>query len=197
MFECTHGGTHTPRTISLIHQQSIGSPEVNGIPNSHVVQVLRHLTPFWVGRVGVLVVHLETSQQMGLSWPLICLLCLEFHHRTRDWFTGNKAPLCIDGNWANTPNKQKCINPDIWFIHVLKMTKSTVAYLFVQQDWKVKYLTSSAPASRLVEVRLGTIYKSLVQLDAGTQEMIWNQSDESFLSIRGQEKQPWNSVIYI
>lgn len=70
------------------------------------------------------------------------------------------------------------------------MTKSTVAYLFVQQDWKVKYLTSSAPASRLVEVRLGTIYKSLVQLDAGTQEMIWNQSDESFLSIRGQEKQP-------
>lgn len=50
-------------TISLIHQQPIGSSEINAVSYSHVVQVLRHLPSFWKRRMTVLVVHLEQLQE--------------------------------------------------------------------------------------------------------------------------------------
>lgn len=58
-----NSGFHfTTFTIFLVHQQPTGSPEVNRVPDGQAVQILRHLPPFRVGRVGVLVVHLEANK---------------------------------------------------------------------------------------------------------------------------------------
>lgn len=54
-------------TVSVVHQQSTGSPEVNRVPDGHFVQVLGQLSSLWKGGVGVLVVHLVTSQQEGVK----------------------------------------------------------------------------------------------------------------------------------
>lgn len=50
-------------TVSVVHQQSTGPPEVNRVPDDHVVQVLGQLSSLWERGMGVLVVHLVTSQQ--------------------------------------------------------------------------------------------------------------------------------------
>lgn len=49
-------------TLFLVQQQPIGSPEVNRVPDGHTVQILRHLPPFRVGGVGVLVINLEAHK---------------------------------------------------------------------------------------------------------------------------------------
>lgn len=85
---------HTHRTVSLIHQQSIGSSEVNAVSNSHVVQVLRHLPSLWEGGVAVLVVHLEELQKghNNFSLPLALLWSQSTPEKSISFFKLLDAP---------------------------------------------------------------------------------------------------------
>lgn len=112
-------------TISFIHQQSTGSSEVNGITNSHVVQVLRHLPSLREGGVGVLVVHLETAQRataeiliLKLSAASIIilmkvkctspLLSINYHLYSSFFILHSSLKLIIEGE------KLKFKNPKLW-----------------------------------------------------------------------------------